>query len=57
MYCHGKIAGELNEAYAVSNLKSCGEQVELRIVSKEKPYPKATIVQPVLEDAYLYYYI
>ena len=52
-----KIAGELNEAYAVSNLKSCGEQVELRIVSKEKPYPKATIVQPVLEDAYLYYYI
>lgn len=52
-----KIAGELNETYSVSNLKSCGEQVELRIVSKEKPYPKATMVKPVLEDAYLYYYI
>lgn len=52
-----KTAEELNEAYAVSNLKSCGEQVELRIVANEKPYTDAAAVEPVLEDAYLYYYI
>lgn len=34
-----------------------GEWVELRIVSKEKPHPDAVAVDPVLEDAYLYYYI
>lgn len=48
-------ASKLNETYAVSNLKGYGEQVELRIVSKEKPHPDAVIVEPVLEDAYLYY--
>ncbi|MDE6619499.1 MAG: ABC transporter ATP-binding protein, partial [Lachnospiraceae bacterium] len=63
-----KTAEELNAAYAVSNLRnyngngaiSAGtseEQVELRIVSKEKPHPDAVAVEPVLEDAYLYYYI
>lgn len=50
-----EIAAELNETYAVSNLKGCGEQVELRIVSKKKPHPDAVMVEPVLEDAYLYY--
>lgn len=39
------------------NGKNQGEQVELRIVSKEKPHPDAVAVEPVLEDAYLYYYI
>lgn len=34
-----------------------GEWVELRIVSREKPHPDAVAVEPVLEDAYLYYYI
>lgn len=52
-----KIAAELNEEYTVSNLKGCGDQIELRIVSKKKPHPDAAIVEPVLEDAYLYYYI
>lgn len=63
-----KTAEELNAAYAVSNLRNyngngaisvgtCEEQVELRIVSKEKPHPDAVAVEPVLEDAYLYYYI
>lgn len=52
-----KAADELNAAYAVSNLRSYGEQVELRIVSHEKPHPDAIAAEPVLEDAYLYYYI
>ena len=34
-----------------------GEWVELRIVSRDKPHPDAVAVEPVLEDAYLYYYI
>lgn len=52
-----KAADELNAAYAVSNLRSYEEQVELRIVSHEKPHPDAIAAEPVLEDAYLYYYI
>lgn len=51
-------ADELNTAYAVSNLRNCdGRQVELRIVSREKPHPDAVLVNPVMEDAYLYYYM
>ncbi|MDE7274250.1 MAG: ABC transporter ATP-binding protein [Lachnospiraceae bacterium] len=33
------------------------EHVALRIVSKEKPHPDAVAAEPVLEDAYLYYYL
>lgn len=52
-----KAADDLNAAYAVSNLRNCdGGQVELRIVSQEKPHPDAIPVEPVMEDAYLYYY-
>jgi len=53
-------ADRLEAAYAVSNLRNYNgddrrEQVELRIVSGEKPHPDAAAVEPVLEDAYLYY--
>lgn len=50
---------KLNAAYAVSNLRGSehGGQVELRIVSQEKPHQNAEAVEPVLEDAYLYYYL
>lgn len=40
--------------YCVSNLKNEGSNVELRIVSKEKPAPTAVLTQPMLEDIYLY---
>ncbi|MDE7416607.1 MAG: ABC transporter ATP-binding protein [Lachnospiraceae bacterium] len=43
--------------YDAMNVGNRGEQVELRIVSREKPHPEAVEVEPVLEDAYLYYYI
>lgn len=46
----------VNDRNAASD-KNQKEQVELRIVSKEKPHPDAVAVEPVLEDAYLYYYI
>lgn len=49
-----KEADRLNEKYIVSNLKNQGEQVELRIVSKEKPTAEAKRQEVTLEDTYLY---
>jgi len=51
----GKEAMELNEKYIVSNLRNQGEQVELRIVSKEKPVENAEKQSPTMEDIYLYF--
>ena len=48
-------AVKLNERYIVSNLKNQGSQVELRIVSKEKPVQDAVPLEVSLEDIYLYY--
>ncbi len=54
-----KEADALNAIYAVSNLRASehGGTVELRIVSQEKPHQEAKAIEPVLEDAYLYYYL
>lgn len=49
-----KEAEELNTKYIVSNLKNQGEQIELRIVSKEKPTIDALKQEVSLEDIYLY---
>lgn len=49
-----KEADRLNEKYIVSNLKNHGTQVELRIVSKEKPTENAEKQDVTLEDIYLY---
>lgn len=46
---------ELNKKYIVSNLRNHENGVELRIVSKEKPVPEATLQELTLEDVYLYY--
>lgn len=60
---YGKYNQDNSGAYDAVNGKNVAsdknqkEQVELRIVSKEKPHPDAVAVEPVLEDAYLYYYI
>ncbi|MCH5254007.1 MAG: ABC transporter ATP-binding protein [Lachnospiraceae bacterium] len=48
-------AMELNEKFIVSNLRNQGNQVELRIVSKEKPIEDAKRVEVTLEDVYLYH--
>lgn len=48
-------AMELNEKFIVSNLRNQGNQVELRIVSKEKPVEDAKQVEVTLEDVYLYH--
>lgn len=51
-----KEAEVLNQKYAVTNLKNLGEKVSLRIVSSEMPLEGAVMVEPNLEDVYLYYF-
>lgn len=45
---------ELNNRYIISNLRHHGGQVELRIVSDEKPVQGAVPQEASLEDIYLY---
>ena len=40
----------------ISNLRSHGDQVELRIVSEEKPTEEAVAQEVTLEDVYLYFH-
>jgi len=47
-----KLIGEL----IVSNLRHSGNNVEMRIVSEEKPFEGAIQTEPCLEDLYLYYF-
>lgn len=47
-------AEKINGTYIVSNMRSSGENVELRIVSEERPTIDAEHVESTLEDAYLY---
>ncbi|MDE6388005.1 MAG: ABC transporter ATP-binding protein [Lachnospiraceae bacterium] len=51
----GSMADELGRQYVISNLRNQGEQVELRIVSMEKPVEDAESVEVTLEDAYLFF--
>lgn len=45
----------LNSKFIVSNIRSCGENVELRIVSETPPRADAEYLAGTLEDAYLYH--
>lgn len=48
-------AEELGRQYVISNLRNQGNQVQLRIVSADKPVESASPVEVTLEDAYLFY--
>ena len=48
-------AEELGRQYVISNLRNQGNQVQLRIVSADKPVENAAPVEVTLEDAYLYF--
>ncbi|MNB73340.1 putative ABC transporter ATP-binding protein YxlF [compost metagenome] len=52
-------AGEANEwsGHCISNLKHEGDEVELRIVSKERPARDAMPASATLEDLYLFYFM
>lgn len=48
-------ADALGRRYVISNLRNQGDQVQLRIVSTDKPVENAAPVEVTLEDAYLYF--
>ena len=43
-----------NQRYCISNLRNEGNDVQLRIVSDYAPCEQAYLVEPTLEDVYLY---
>lgn len=45
---------DLDNRFIVSNLRNCGEYVELRIISDIQPIAESEAVEGTLEDAYLY---
>lgn len=47
---------EIMRKYKVSNMKAEHHEVELRIISAEKPCEDAICVEPTLEDVFLYYF-
>ena len=50
-----KEAGQITSSFIVSNMRSSGENVELRIVSERQQVAGAENVESTLEDAYLYH--
>ena len=46
----------LMDTFIVSNIHQQGTNVELRIVSSQKPHPQATNIAAKLEDIYVYYF-
>lgn len=48
-------AGRLSSEFIVSNMRSAGENIMLRIISRRQPVEDAKNVEISLEDAYLYH--
>ena len=44
----------LGQRFIVSNMRSNGENVELRVISEKQPMREAELLEGTLEDAYLY---
>ena len=49
-------AAKLTKQYKVSNMKTDRDGVELRIISAQAPCAYAKVLQPNLEDVFLYYF-
>ncbi|GFI44612.1 MAG: ABC transporter ATP-binding protein [Dorea sp.] len=47
---------QMNDCFAVSNLKNEGDLVRLRLVSDKRPCEGAVLAKPGLEDVYLYHF-
>ncbi len=48
-------ADEFTRLHVISNLKNQADKVELRLISGTKPTEDATLQEPTLEDAYLFF--
>ena len=55
-YANKSDVPKLMKQYKISNIKSEPHGVELRIISKEKPFPDAVGEEATLEDVFLYYF-
>lgn len=49
-------ADRLMETCIVSSLRHANNEVEIRVISEEKPFVSAALTEPSLEDLYLYYF-
>ena len=49
-------ATKMMKKFKVSNMKSERGMVELRIIAGEPPIAGASVVEPTLEDVFLYYF-
>jgi len=49
-------ADRLMETCIVSSLRHADNEVEIRVISEEKPFVSAALTEPSLEDLYLYYF-
>ena len=49
-------ATKIMKQFKVSNMKSEKGMVELRIIADRPPIPEACVVEPTLEDVFLYYF-
>lgn len=55
-YANKSDVPKLMKQYKISNIKSEPHGVELRIISKENPFPDAVGEEATLEDVFLYYF-
>ena len=58
-FVHGELFPEkeaecLGQRFIVSNMRSNGENVELRVISEKQSMREAELLDGTLEDAYLY---
>ena len=44
----------IKSQFKVTAMVVSGEDITLRLVSEEKPFPEALVSEPTMEDAYMY---
>lgn len=47
-------AEKIKSQHKVTGMVASGDEIKLRLVSEEKPFPEAIISEPSMEDAYMY---
>lgn len=45
---------KIKDQYRVTGMIASGDDITLRLVSQEKPFPEALVSEPTMEDAYMY---
>jgi|SRR5690554_3014688 len=45
---------KVKDQYRVTGMIASGDDITLRLISQEKPFPEALVSEPTMEDAYMY---